>query len=107
MARRGFIRKEMTRQRTVDGNELRIIDLTQKRDDERFRVVVEASPGGILMVDREGLITLVNSQTEKLFGDNRSELIGQPLGETSMGFLPATDLKPTPTLAESSSFKGD
>ena len=57
-----------------------VIDITErKRAEERFRVVVEASPSGILMVDREGLITLVNSQTERLFGYNRWELIGQPM----------------------------
>src|SRR5437660_186410 len=57
-----------------------IIDIAErKRAEERFRVVVEASPSGILMVDKEGLITLVNSQTEQLFGYNRSELLGQPI----------------------------
>ena len=57
-----------------------IIDITErKRAEERFRVVVEASPSGILMVDREGLITLVNSQTEQLFGYSRAELLGQPV----------------------------
>ncbi len=46
---------------------------------ELFRVVVEASPNGILMVDGQGFITLVNGQTEKLFGYERSELLGQPI----------------------------
>src|SRR6266446_674737 len=57
-----------------------IIDITErKRDEERFRIVVEASPSGILMIDREGLITLVNSQSEQLFGYSRSEMLGQQI----------------------------
>lgn len=47
--------------------------------EERFRLVVEASPSGLLMVDREGRIVLVNEQMERLFGYARAELIGQPV----------------------------
>ena len=55
-----------------------IIDITERRRaEEQFRVVVEASPNAILMVNSEGRITLVNNQTEKLFGYTRGELIGQ------------------------------
>ena len=55
-----------------------IIDITERRRaEEQFRVVVEASPNVILMVNSEGRITLVNNQTEKLFGYTRGELIGQ------------------------------
>ncbi|MGZ8845297.1 MAG: PAS domain S-box protein [Pyrinomonadaceae bacterium] len=57
-----------------------IIDITErKRAEERFRVVVEASPSAILMVNAEGVITLVNNQTEKLFGYGRAELLGQKM----------------------------
>lgn len=44
---------------------------------EIYRRAVEASPNGIIMVDRERKITLVNSQTEKLFGYSREELVGK------------------------------
>ena len=55
-----------------------IIDITERRRaEEQFRVVVEASPNAILMVNSEGRITLVNNQTERLFGYTRSELVGQ------------------------------
>ena len=57
-----------------------IIDITErKRAEERFRVVVEASPSAILMVNQEGRITLVNSRTEELFGYPRSELLGEQM----------------------------
>src|ERR1041384_3865614 len=39
-----------------------IIDITERRRaEEQFRIVVEASPNAILMVNSEGLITLVNT----------------------------------------------
>src|SRR6267378_6488377 len=55
-----------------------IIDITErKRAEERFRLVVEASPSAMIMVNQDGLITLVNTQTEQLFGYNRTELMGE------------------------------
>jgi PAS domain S-box-containing protein len=57
-----------------------IIDITaRRRAEEQFRIVVEASPNAILMVNAEGRISLVNTQTERLFGYTRTELIGQPM----------------------------
>jgi PAS domain S-box-containing protein len=46
---------------------------------ERFRLVVESAPSGMVMVDAEGRIVLVNRQTEQLFGYPRDELLGQSL----------------------------
>jgi PAS domain S-box-containing protein len=54
------------------------VDLTERKQaDERFRLVVEASPSGIVLVNRAGQIVLVNAETERLFGYAREELIGQ------------------------------
>ena len=47
--------------------------------DARFRALVDFAPDAIVTVDRAGLISLVNTQTEKLFGYDRSELDGQPI----------------------------
>ena len=51
----------------------------RKRAEEQFRLVVESSPNGMLMVDKSGTILLVNRQIEQLFGYERAELIGQPV----------------------------
>jgi PAS domain S-box-containing protein len=55
-----------------------IVDLTdRKRAEERLRLAVECSPTAIITVNRKGVITLVNAQTEVLFGYPREELIGK------------------------------
>ncbi len=55
-------------------------DVTERKyGEERFRVVVEAAPIAMIMVDKNGKITLVNSQTESLFGYTRNELLGQQI----------------------------
>jgi PAS domain S-box-containing protein len=42
-------------------------------------VLIETDPNGILVVDAEGRIQLVNGQLTKLFGYRHNELIGQPV----------------------------
>ncbi len=46
---------------------------------EHFRLAIEASPTGMIMVDQHGAIVLINAQIERLFGYQRTELIGQPI----------------------------
>lgn len=45
--------------------------------EAHFRLVVESAPNALVMVDAQGTITLVNSQTECLFGYRREELLGK------------------------------
>ncbi|MFG0336121.1 MAG: PAS domain S-box protein, partial [Maioricimonas sp. JB049] len=55
-------------------------DITsQKEAEERFRLVVEAAPNPMLVINHNGRIDLVNSETERSFGYTREELIGQPI----------------------------
>jgi PAS domain S-box-containing protein len=57
-----------------------IVDLTErKKSEKRFRLVVEAAPNAMVMVNAEGRIVLVNSRMETWFGYARAELLGQPV----------------------------
>jgi PAS domain S-box-containing protein len=47
------------------------------RANLRFRQVVEAAPTAMVMVNKAGLIEMVNTQTEIIFGYSRAELLGQ------------------------------
>ena len=57
-----------------------IVDLSaRKRAEERFRVAVESSPSGMIMIDASGAIVLVNREVERMFGYTRVELLGQAI----------------------------
>jgi len=56
-------------------------DITeQKRATDLVKSVVEFSPDGIVMVDHDGRIVLVNQETERIFGYAREEILGQSVG---------------------------
>ncbi len=57
-----------------------IADITERRRaEEKFRAVVESAPNAMVMIDTHGIIVLTNNQAEKLFGYQRSELVGQAI----------------------------
>ena len=45
---------------------------------EQFRVAVESAPNGILILNQEGRIVLLNAHIEQIFGYGREELLGRP-----------------------------
>ncbi|WP_406666761.1 sensor histidine kinase [Gallaecimonas sp. GXIMD1310] len=60
-------------------------DVTEKKtalqrmqdSEQRFRAVVASSPDGIVLVDRDARMQLVNPKMEQLFGYTAEELLGQ------------------------------
>src|SRR5258708_9324348 len=55
-----------------------ISDVAEQRGaDARFRGLLESAPDGIVVVDANGVIVIVTSQTERRFGHTGEELLGQ------------------------------
>src|SRR5437667_7924519 len=54
------------------------IDITErKRGEEKFRLVLDAAPNAMIMVDSAGVISLANAPAATVFGYSLSELIGR------------------------------
>jgi two-component system, chemotaxis family, CheB/CheR fusion protein len=65
---------------TRSGVVITLVDITVlKVAESRFRNAVEVAPNGMIVVCERGLITLVNSEVERMFGYTEAELIGQPV----------------------------
>ena len=44
-----------------------------------FHGFLDAAPDAVVIIDGDGVIAQINSQTEELFGYDREELVGRPL----------------------------
>jgi PAS domain S-box-containing protein len=68
--------------RNADGAATRMMGTIQdvsarKRAEANFEALLEAAPDGMVILGIDGRITLVNVQTERLFGYDRDELLGK------------------------------
>lgn len=65
--------------------EIRVI---QSQENERFRLLVESMPDGIVLISPEGRIEEFNPAAEKLLGMRREQVIGFVLEHAPFGFAP-------------------
>ena len=51
----------------------------RQKAEQKFRGLLESAPDAMVIVGRDGNIALINSATERLFGYQRTELLGRPV----------------------------
>jgi PAS domain S-box-containing protein len=57
-----------------------LYDITErKKAEEKFKELLEAAPDAWVVANRHGKIVLVNTETERMFGYQRDELLGQDI----------------------------
>ena len=61
------------------GDELRATMTERRRNEQKFKDMLEAAPDAIVIVNRNGDIVLVNAKAEILFGYARAELLDQKI----------------------------
>lgn len=52
---------------------------TRKKSEEKFRSLLDSAPDATVIVNEQGIIQMINIQTETLFGYARNEMIGKPV----------------------------
>lgn len=74
--------EDLDEQRSALAREIQARQVVQEALEEselRFYSIIESAPTAMVMINREGLIVLVNSETERLFGYPREEVLGAPV----------------------------
>lgn len=66
------VRMKLEEKMRLDAHNLELAEL-------KFRGLIEFAPDSIIIIDKEGNITLINTQAQKMFGYNKDELIGRPI----------------------------
>ncbi len=71
--------RQLSQRLLVDIAEREQAEDALRASEAQFRGLLESAPDAIITADRDGLIMLVNTQTEALFGYGRDELLGKPV----------------------------
>jgi PAS domain S-box-containing protein len=67
-----------TKQQLIRTQELAILDASKRAQSEkRFRGLLEAAPDGMVIVDHDGTIVMINAQMETIFGYRREDIVGK------------------------------
>ena len=61
------------------GADLGTTGLVDAWSEQTLRTLLETLPDALAVISRAGAIVLVNQETEKIFGYQRRELLGQPI----------------------------
>lgn len=61
----------------ADLTELKQLDAELRESEARLREITATAAEGIMVMDREGVVSFVNPEAENLIGRNASELLGQ------------------------------
>ena len=56
-----------------------MVPAPNERTGDLFELAVEAAPSAMVLIGRDGRITMVNRQAVVLFGHTRDEMVGQPI----------------------------
>lgn len=56
-----------------------------RQSESQFRTLIESSPNGIMLIDDLGMVRQVNSETERLLGYSREELLERSAEEILLG----------------------
>jgi PAS domain S-box-containing protein len=59
------------------GKVTRDFTIRKRAEEDKFQMAVESAPNAMVIINADGQITLVNAQTEKMFGYPRAELLGK------------------------------
>jgi len=77
-------RQELQQQVAQATAELRDTNTALAAEQRRLQTLVDHMPNGLLMLDGEGRIAMVNQQAEALLGVTRYELLGRPLPDSGL-----------------------
>ncbi len=70
--------RDITERRKVEAERESLLRQVEA-SESLFRALVESAPDGIIIVDGEGHITLVNARAESMFGYPRETMVGMPI----------------------------